>query len=343
MTTLGLDIGGASIKAATSAGWADARRFPLWKSPNRLAEELALLTRDASFDSVAVTMTGELCDGFETKEEGVNRILDAVAHSFPDIPSIKVWQTTGAFCSLDQARLDAWKTGSANWLALATFAAGLTHESKVLLLDIGSTTTDIIPIHRGRPIPSGRTDPERLASGELAYHGIRRTPICSILNHVRLNGTTYPLMRELFATSLDAYLVLSEIGEDSSANDTSDSRAETIPFAVDRLARMIGSDRTRFSLSDARQLARDVRETQLADIKAAMQSVLNQAGFKSIDAVITSGEGEFLARRVAQHADMTQGAAVISLADKLSAETSRAACAYAVAMLAEQTAVHGLS
>ena len=58
---------------------------------------------------------------------------------------------------------------SANWHALATFAVryALTHGG--LLIDIGSTTTDIISIERGQVIAAGLTDPDRLAT---AFHAL---------------------------------------------------------------------------------------------------------------------------------------------------------------------------
>jgi probable H4MPT-linked C1 transfer pathway protein len=335
VTVLGLDIGGASIKAATSKGWADSRRFSLWRTPDRLAEQLKLLTESISFETLAVTMTGELCDAFQTKEEGVHRILDSVSETFPHVSSILVWQTTGAFCSLEQARLDPWKTGSANWLALATYASRLAKYSHALLIDIGSTTTDIIPMMEGQPIPRGRTDPARLASGELVYSGVRRTPIASLLQTARINNIDYRIMREFFATSLDAYLVLNEMAEDPSATDTADGRPETVLCAVDRLARMIGSDRTRFTLSDASALAEQTLQSQLVDIQSALVDVAEQSSFPSIDLVITSGEGEFLARKAVNTCERTRTARRISLADEFSSQTSRAACAYAIALLAE--------
>jgi len=38
-----------------------------------------------------------------------------------------------------------------------------------LLVDIGSTTTDLVAVHNGRVQATGRSDFERLISGELVY------------------------------------------------------------------------------------------------------------------------------------------------------------------------------
>lgn len=336
MTTLGLDIGGASIKASTSDGWVNSIRFPLWQSPDLLADTLTSLCQSVTYDRIALTMTGELCDAFQTKEEGVRRILKSTEKAFGTHASLHVWQTTGEFCDVEHACETPWETGAANWLALATFAGQFFQQQHAILIDIGSTTTDIIPIKQGVPIPRGRTDPDRLASRELIYHGVRRTPISSIRSDVLLNDIKYPLMRELFATSLDAYLVLGQIAENSSESDTADNRPETISFALDRLARMIGSDRTRFDRAQASLFAEQIRDSQITDLKVGLLAV-KRAAFDTVNVIITSGEGEFLARQMINQTDEVQGATVYSLAEALSPQTSRAACAYAVAMLAEQT------
>src|SRR5262245_4307760 len=97
VSVLGLDIGGANLKAAHASGFAAQRPFALWKNPDKLAAELSsLLSIAPSFDRLAVTMTGELCDCYETKRQGVNAILDAVLAVAQD-KRVRVWTTEGTF------------------------------------------------------------------------------------------------------------------------------------------------------------------------------------------------------------------------------------------------------
>src|SRR6476661_2268558 len=103
---------------------------------------------------------------------------DAVAAAVPP-EAVRVWRTDGRFVNLDDARADPRPAAAANWLALATFAGRCAPDGSALLVDIGSTTADLIPLRDGRPVPSARTDPERLKSGELVYTGVRRTPACA--------------------------------------------------------------------------------------------------------------------------------------------------------------------
>src|SRR5262249_28582161 len=142
-------------------------------------------------DLLAVTMTGELCDCFATKREGVHAILEAVEQVAGSRP-VWVWLNDGRLVRPAVARAEPLRAAAANWLALATFAGRLAPVGPALLIDVGSTTTDIVPLCDGRPVPRGRTDPERLGCGELLYTGVRRTPLCALL------GAT--AAAELFAT-----------------------------------------------------------------------------------------------------------------------------------------------
>jgi probable H4MPT-linked C1 transfer pathway protein len=340
MGTVGLDVGGAALKAADAAGLATSLPFPLWKAPELLPKKLQALLQPLGADRIAVTMTGELCDCFQTRAEGVSFILDAVRKAVGPVP-IHVFQTDGRFVPVEQARADAWRTAAANWLALAYLAAAWTDRRHALLIDVGSTTTDVIPLRNGEPVPHGRTDPDRLASGELVYQGVVRTPICALLPRVHLRGRTYPTMAELFATTLDAYLVLGELAEQPEAVHTADGRPATGPLAIERLARMIGADATCFSSADACNMAKQVRHAQLTRLTSAVRTVAWRSLDGSVARVVISGQGEFLIRRLLQRVDLFRRVGVVSIAERLGVATSVAACAYAVACLLEQWADRG--
>src|SRR4051812_45668460 len=168
-TVLGLDIGGANLKAATLDKRAATVPFALWKQPDRLPAVLAdLVARFPDADELAVTMTGELCDCFETKRAGVDAILTAVRNVSRSRP-VRVWTTDGTFADTEEGRRNHLKVASANWHALATLTGQYAPHALALLVDVGSTTTDIIPLLDGIPIPAGRTDPDRLQHEELVY------------------------------------------------------------------------------------------------------------------------------------------------------------------------------
>jgi probable H4MPT-linked C1 transfer pathway protein len=324
-TILALDIGGANLKAAHSAGGAWLQPFALWKNPSGLAGALhELLQRTPSFDRLAITMTGELCDCFATKREGVSAILDAVEEVAGSV-QVGVWQTDGRFADAAAARSAPLKTAAANWLALATYAARLAPEGCSLLVDIGSTTTDIVPLAGGQPIPRARTDFDRLRCHELLYTGVRRTPLCALLG---AEGAA-----EFFATTLDVYVILSDLPENAADCDTADGRPATQPFAYARLGRMLCADLESCREADLRTLADQLAERQRGLVRTALEEVAARLPGPP-QAVVVAGAGEFLARAALEGAPALAALPIFSLANRQGRIVSEAACAYALMTLA---------
>ncbi|NNJ27843.1 hydantoinase/oxoprolinase family protein [Alienimonas chondri] len=325
-TTLGLDIGGANLKAADDDDHAVSVPFALWQNPAGLAAALGeLCTRFEPADRLAVTMTGELCDCFETKAEGVSHILDAVEQIAGERP-IWVWQTSGEFVDPSTAR-EFWQlTAAANWHATATFVGRCVPEGPGLLIDIGSTTTDLIPIEDGVPAPAGRTDFERLCSEELLYWGVGRTPV-EINVTAFAAGARVALPPERFATMRDVYLVLRRVPEAPADRDTADGRPATWDHALGRLARAVCCDRTELSDEQIVVLAKSMHEQLCLEIKEAAMAV---GGVPA--AVIYAGSGAFLADEVHQTTTL-EAAEKVLIADLFSPEVSACLPAHAVARL----------
>jgi (4-(4-[2-(gamma-L-glutamylamino)ethyl]phenoxymethyl)furan-2-yl)methanamine synthase len=324
---LGLDIGGANLKLANTDGTARTVPFELWKRPEMLPAALSeLLACAPRSDQVAVTMTGELCDCFETKRHGVNAILDAVEATCSG-PSPLIWRNDGQFVDIADGRQSPYQIAAANWLALATFAGRFVDRGAALLIDIGSTTTDIIPILDGKPIPKGRTDPERLLTGELVYRGVRRTPICC--------NRQSNIAAELFATTLDAFLVLNKIPENTEDRSTADGRSASKFFGHARLARMLGADGETCPDAATLQLARQTVAGLVDEIGQAIQRVANGLPTRPT-AVILAGSGEFFGREIVEQQAWMRPCLQVSLTARLGPALSSAGCAYAVAVLAAE-------
>jgi (4-(4-[2-(gamma-L-glutamylamino)ethyl]phenoxymethyl)furan-2-yl)methanamine synthase len=333
---LGLDIGGANLKAATPNpnGRGVSLPFPLWKQPDRLPAALAELI--AQFDGVqefAVTMTGELCDCFDTKQAGVNAIITAVLNVSRSWP-VRFWATSGKFLNSNEARVHWDDVAAANWHALATFAGGYLRQGTCVLVDVGSTTTDVIPVLDGSPWTHGKSDTDRLRNGELVYTGVKRTPLCALLPP----GET---CAEFFATTQDAHLLLGQIPEDPIDCDTADNRAATVRGAHARIARMIGGDATSVSETQARQLALTAAERQFELVRKAVEQQTRRVIGLQRESLgvrrwaVTSGSGEFLARRAVQSLRPNFDD-VLSLSDRLGPALSECAPAFAVATLARE-------
>ena len=335
-TVIGLDIGGANIKVSNGIDQTAEIPFPMWKDSDRLTAALrsldALISQTP--DIIALTMTGELADCFRTKAEGVERILSSVEVAFPQAV-IRVWQSGAEFFNIEEAREFPILVAAANWHALATWAGRACPQGVSLLIDIGSTTTDIIPLSQGMPVADGGTDPSRLRSGELVYTGVRRTPLCALAPRIELRGQKIGVAAELFATLRDVYLWLGEIPESPEDCDTANGRPATREFARDRLVRMLCADADEVSESETDDLARQWAAIQRRQIQQAVEQVVSRQDSPP-RMVLLSGEGEFIARQVMREMPSMAGVETLSLASVLGPAHSVGACAYAVARLATE-------
>jgi probable H4MPT-linked C1 transfer pathway protein len=331
-SVLGLDIGGANLKAATSDKRAVSVPFALWKQPDRLPAALAeLVARFPDAEELAVTMTGELCDCYETKRDGVNAII-AAARFASGGRRIRVWSTDGEFLDSEQAKANHLKVASANWHALATYAGRFAPRYGGFLLDIGSTTSDLIPLRDGKPAAVGLTDFHRLMAQELVYLGVGRTPVCAVMPQEKVAA-------ELFATTRDVYIAMGKLPEDAADTDTADGRPATRRNSLARLARMLCGDLEMLSEEQVLTFAGEVhsRITDALDSNLGAAYAANDSLPPVLEAVILSGTGEFLAREVIPRLTSPYPRCrVISLNEELGPVVSACAPAYAVAVLAAE-------
>ncbi len=294
----GWDIGGANIKACrlNSSGHRVALRpFPIWQQRDDLARVLAGISNQLGPTPLgAVTITAELADAFRTKNEGINYVLDAIQQAVPHA-SLKVFGVDGRFHSIAAARERPLLVAAANWMATAVMIAR--HFPTCLLVDIGSTTTDIIPIEHGKVIAEGRNDPERLIHGELLYTGAQRTPVFAIASQVPLWGEWCPVAAELFATAQDVHLLLNHLSPEQCTSPSADGRPVTAEFAAERLARVVCADAEMLRNDEILAIARHVAAEQIHHISRAMTQVVAGSGIKG--PVVPVGVGAFLAREAA--------------------------------------------
>ncbi|MGV3486395.1 MAG: hydantoinase/oxoprolinase family protein [Planctomycetaceae bacterium] len=256
------DIGGANLKAFHSQGEAICIAFPMWKRPHSLSDELRLMaTSLPACGGWGITMTGEMADVFIDRAEGVRRIVAQVmtAASAMRIDDVRFYATTGRFVCHVQAMAEPLLVASANWHALATWVAGWI-ERPGLLVDIGTTTTDLIPVSPGQVDTFSHSDFDRLRAGELVYLGISRTSLCAIVDALPFDGAMVPIAREQFANTDDCALLLGWVPEDPADTDTCDGRARVIQYATNRIARMIGLGHREVSIDQAKSMAAHVMD-----------------------------------------------------------------------------------
>ncbi|MGA9140812.1 MAG: hydantoinase/oxoprolinase family protein [Methanocella sp.] len=278
-------MGGANTKAATSDGrYVETIYLPLWKSAD-LKGTLERIKRNApDAGAVGITITGELADCYPTKKDGVDQIACTVKSVFP---GAVFYGSDGRFYdNTDDYRLFS----AANWSASARYI-GRVH-GDVLFVDIGSTTTDIIPVLGGIPA-AGATDFERLARSELIYAGALRTNLAALLHTVEAKGFTVRTASELFAITADVYLILGRITPEDYSCDTPDGGGKDPESAARRIARLVCCDLSELDTDDIRSIAMQAYKRQLDDLSDAIRMVSGRHGLKR---AAICGLGAFLAR-----------------------------------------------
>jgi len=310
----GWDIGGAHVKLAIVARGAagesreldliaaDQWACPLWQGLDRLHAVLA--EAQARWPQLAqarhaVTMTGEMVDLFEHREAGVLMLAELLSAELGD--DVAYW-TGGAgterWCDAEALRTRWAAVASANWAATATLAAqrlAALQVTQAVLVDIGSTTTDVIALRDGAPVLQGRSDAGRLVTGELLYQGVVRTPLCALAPRIAHQGRLMNVMNEFFATTADVHRLLGGLDPQHDQQPAADGGAKDLPATRRRLARMVGLDARDASDDDWLALAAAWRHAQLGTLRENFERVCTAAGVAADAPIVAAGCGDFMA------------------------------------------------
>jgi len=284
---IGIDVGGANLKIVDDRG-VHIHYCPLWEHAPITAqlEPYVSLTNDEA----VVVMSGELADCFSNKMEGISFIVDAVKKAFPHA---QFYGIDDRFHTTAVSQLAA-----ANWLASAAY---LKEEyPDAVLLDVGSTTADIIPLSRFVDL-KGLTDLMRLQNGYLVYSGMLRGNIATLLQSVALDGIPTPTSSEYFAISADAHLALGHITPAEYSCDTPDRKEKTMDASLKRLARVVCADLDEIGIPGALQIAGQFWERQQELICEQVQKIAKESESEEI---IVAGIGASLFARELDGTDL---------------------------------------
>ncbi|MCW7077563.1 MAG: hypothetical protein OCU22_00305 [Canidatus Methanoxibalbensis ujae] len=303
---IGLDIGGANIKVASSdCSIARTIYAPLWKDRTALHRILSAISYEDGAEgreelrsaSVGVVMTGQLCDCFRTKAEGIIFIKNAVVSIFR---GAKFFSTNCSFENASVVDSHPLLFDATNWLASSFY---LSKDMKnFIFTDVGSTTTDVIPVVKGE-IRAAKRDYERLMRNELIYEGVLRTNIAFICRKFRIKGVECAASSELFAITADAYLALGLLSEEGYTCDTPESGGaeRTKEAALRRLSRVVCADLEEIGHDVAMDIARQVRDAQVKHLADALREKRERY---NINVVFSAGIGEFIVREAADMINM---------------------------------------
>lgn len=301
---IGWDVGGAHLKAALiEHGALRAVRqlpCPLWHGLDRLDRALeTVLNGWPAADVHAVTLTGEMVDLFPDRASGVATLGARLAARLgrTRLEGTRLFAGRHGLVDIAQAAALAADIASANWRASALWVGRRLPDA--VLIDIGSTTTDIIGIRQNRIATDSVGDAERLAGGELVYTGVVRTPVCALADRVPWRGRWQTLCNEFFATAADVHRLPGQLPDGADLHDTADGRGKSVAESTARLARMLGLDAADGRPEEWRRVADHLVRRQLERIRDGLDLVLSATPLPDDAPLVGAGVGRFLVERLA--------------------------------------------
>jgi probable H4MPT-linked C1 transfer pathway protein len=337
---VGWDIGGAHLKAARSEGGrvvdviqiASPLRLGLVAVTDAFAHAMA---RMGAADRHAVTMTGELADTFASRRDGVEQLSALAVRALAPAP-VTLYAGRAGFIAPDAAARHVENIASANWHASAMMAARACRDG--LFVDMGSTTTDIVPLRHGKVSARGYTDIERLSVGELVYTGMVRSFLMAMTPRAPFAGHWVPLINENFANMADVHRILRSLPDGADQMNTADGREKTIAASRARLARMVGADASDADDAAWTALARWFAEAQIRAVIDGAMLVLSASELPDDAPIVSAGVGAGVIAAVAQRLGRNHVPfeGLIEAAPSMRAAAAHCAPAAAVALLAGQ-------
>jgi probable H4MPT-linked C1 transfer pathway protein len=299
---IGWDIGGAHLKAVTlDSSGAIVRCVqlpcPLWQGLQHLERGIEQIIAGSPATHHAITMTGELVDLFANRAEGVIAIANTMAKKLAG-KQVHFFAGEKSFVSLEACKGNSENIASMNWYATGALVASQVEQA--LVIDIGSTTTDMLIVNEGKVCAQGKNDFNRMATDELVYSGLVRTPLMALAQKIFFQGIEVGVMAEYFATTADVYRVLGELPEQADQQPSADNGDKTAHASARRIARMIGRDVESASVDEWKNLAQQFADKQLQQLITACERQLARGLLSASAPIIGAGCGSFLVRKLAQ-------------------------------------------
>jgi (4-(4-[2-(gamma-L-glutamylamino)ethyl]phenoxymethyl)furan-2-yl)methanamine synthase len=337
---IGWDIGGAHLKAARGEDGCIVAAIQV-ASPLRLGLERLTLSFAEAKAAVGtasrhvVSMTGELADTFACRAEGVDKLAEVAVRELAPDP-VAFYGGRVGLIPADQVNRHVEDIASANWHATASLVARA--RGSALFIDMGSTTTDIVPVADGAVAARGYTDAERLRTGELVYTGLVRSFLMATAERAPFAGRWTGLVHENFATMADVHRILGSLPDDADLMTTADGRAKTVDASRARLARMVGRDQDDATDASWAGLARWFAELQIRAVTDGALLVLSQGIVSPGAAIVGAGSGDAVIRETARRLGREHVAfeTLLDVAPALRARASQCAPAAALAVLASE-------
>ena len=296
---LGWDIGGAHLKLCVvkeDKNILETLQFktPMWEDPkiaHKIFKKIIKHFDIKTWDEHFFTMTGEISDCFLNRKDGVKKIISQIDRAFGNSAR---YYSQDKFLKLEETKKFYSSIASANWHATALFISKFIKEG--FLIDIGTTTTDIIVIKDSKIMQDGFTDSQRLRDGSLVYLGVSRTSISSLKSKLIFKNKSYNVMREMFANTADVFRVTKQLNDVADLYPSCDKGPKTITASQQRLARVIGMDRSDGTNNDWILFSNYIISEMIKEIVKNFIKLEKKYKINSTAPIVFSGCGNFLSQ-----------------------------------------------
>jgi probable H4MPT-linked C1 transfer pathway protein len=318
---------------------------PLWRGLQELDCAIEAVLMEFNAPKHIVTMTGELADIFPDRHSGVVQIAQKMQEKLSSINvlqnnevQVRYYAGSQGIVTLDKVTKHTVEIASMNWLASVQYLAQ--NLQQAILIDIGSTTTDIALVSNGQVRARGFNDATRMQCDELVYTGVVRTPLMALAQKIPFAGQLTNIAAEHFATTADVYTLTGDLADLDNMAETADGAQKSVEASALRIARMVGADAKDASSSVWQNLAYAFKHVQLNMLKQALLRQISLLDDSQNLQVIGAGAGTFLVCELAEQLGFNYTSIThLIKADNDEVKRMAAVCfpAFAVAQLAIQS------
>ena len=287
---LGIDIGGAHLKIIgvdenETIRFVDYSSCKIWNDIKTLRKKFLGLNKLFPQKKIkcALTMSAELCDNFKNRKHGVSTIMKYC--KFLNFDNFFYVTSSKTFLKKPKHH----ELISMNWHSIGNFFKEKIRNG--IIVDFGSTTTDLICIKNGKLLNESFDDFSRIKNLELLYTGFTRTPLFGITSKINIENQQLKIIPEFFSDSSDIYRILKKLNRKIDLDTTADGSSKTIRNSLKRLSRSFGFDYNENMRERLLKICQEISSIQLNTISDTIEKLRCNFDLKKFT-VVTSGIGQ---------------------------------------------------
>jgi probable H4MPT-linked C1 transfer pathway protein len=295
---LGVDIGQMNIKI-TSLEMVECPRIRSVSFPfseiGEMVEKLVFFVPHP--DLVIITQT--MCASrnfFSSLKEGTHYIVDLTERLFGE--KVRYPALSYKLYMPEEAKKHYLDVACRNWIATCYLTSYLNLFEDGLVVDCGTSSTDIVPVLNSAPVTIDNNDQgyTRLKTGELFWSGLYFTRVQSISPTIVLDGEEFQVKPTSKCMIFDAFVVSGTVPPES------DIVKISFESCVERILDAIAADKELLTVNDARKIAQFFIEKQRKRTEITIEKVLsavNEKYNKNLKVAAIAGVGKDIITRKA--------------------------------------------